>query len=105
MSDYYKKYLKYKQKYLQLKGGATQGEFDARFENSTGESLSRTCPDSYYNFPFNENIIMKYCEKSKFKLREYNSNCMPQILSDLENFKKGNDSNFAKFLKFYQNKL
>jgi hypothetical protein len=97
MPNYYKKYLKYKQKYLQLKGGATQEEFDTRFRNSTGESISTRCPDSYYNFSFIEQYIINYC-KLVYPESDYNTVCMPDILNDLNNFKTNKISKFAKYL-------
>lgn len=98
MSHYHKKYLKYKIKYLKLKGGAQQIDFDTRFRNSTGESVSLNCPDSYYNFSFNDTDIVKYCRFIELN-RNINSQCMPVILTHLAQFNNNENSSIAGFIE------
>ena len=98
MLNYHKKYLKYKAKYLQLKGGATQENFNIRFRNSTGESQSSHCPDSYYNFSFNETDIINYCKFIRLG-DDLNSQCMPVILTHLAQFNNNQNSSIAGFIE------
>ena len=98
MLNYHKKYLKYKAKYLQLKGGATQETFNTRFRNSTGESISSNCPDSYYNFSFNETDIVRYCRFISLS-DDFNSQCMPVILTHLAQFNNNQNSSIAGFIE------
>lgn len=104
MDRYYKKYLKYKNKYLQLKGGASADDVKQKLYDRQEEE--HKCKYGYYNITnFDKDLLERKCEQLKAEFTSEASlfelpNCLTSLRKEYIKFNEDKPNKLTKII-FY----